>query len=143
MKSLSPSLSNHHRMTLCCRFILTASLMLVAHGTWAQSASTEAGSSVKGKEVYTTRCSACHSIEANRIGPMHLGVVGRKAGSAVGYRYSEALRKSKIVWSHDTLVAWLTEPEALIPGQRMGYSVDSTQDREDLVAYLATLKIGK
>lgn len=74
---------------------------------------------------------------------MHLGVVGRKAGSAAGYRYSEALRNSKIVWSHDTLVAWLSGPEMLIAGQRMGYSVASAQDREDVVAYLATLKVDK
>ncbi len=128
--------------TLCRRLVLAASLILGAHSALAQSAAM-AGSAVKGKEVYDAQCSACHSVGANRIGPMHLGVVGRKAGSAAGYRYSDALRKSKIVWSHDTLVAWLTEPGALIAGERMGYSVNSAQDREDVVAYLATLKVDK
>ena len=39
-----------------------------------------------------------------------------------------------------TLKAWLTDPEALIPGQAMDYQLDDAQDREDVVAYLATLK---
>ena len=79
-------------------------------------------------------------MDDNRVGPMHLGVFGRKAGGVKNYRYSEALNKSKIVWSRDTLTAWLTNPEMLIPGQRMGYAMDNAQDREDVVAYLATLK---
>ena len=122
---------------------LTASLMLGMQNAVAQSAPVSVGSAVKGKALYDARCSACHSVDAHRVGPMHLGVVGRKAGSAVGYNYSEALRKSKIVWSRDTLLAWLSDPETLIPGQRMGYSMDNAQDREDVVAYLATLKASK
>lgn len=121
----------------------TASLMLGVQSATAQSAPASAGSAVKGKALYDARCSACHSVDAHRVGPMHLGVVGRKAGSAVGYSYSEAVRNSKIVWDHDTLIAWLTNPEALIPGQRMGYSMDNAQDREDVVVYLATLKVSK
>jgi cytochrome c len=39
-----------------------------------------------------------------------------------------------------TTTAWRSNPEALIPGQRMGYAMDNAQDREDVVAYLATLK---
>ena len=122
---------------------LTAAMVLGVQSAVAQAVPAPAGSAVKGKELYDARCSACHSVDAHRVGPMHLGVVGRKAGSAAGYSYTEALRKSKIVWSHDTLVAWLTDPEALIPGQRMGYSMENAQDREDVVAYLATLKVGK
>lgn len=71
---------------------------------------------------------------------MHVGVFGRKAGGVNSYRYSEALNKSKVIWSRETLTAWLTSPETLIPGQRMGYSMDNAKDREEVVAYLATLK---
>ena len=39
-----------------------------------------------------------------------------------------------------THVADLPDPEALIPGQAMDYQLDDAQDREDVVAYLATLK---
>lgn len=53
-----------------------------------------------------------------------------------GFAYSLALRRSAIVWQRATLDAWLVNPEALIPGQRMGYSVDNAVDRADIIAYL-------
>ena len=40
----------------------------------------------------------------------------------------------------DAAAKWLANPEALIPGQDMGYSVDEPRDRLDLAEYLATLK---
>ena len=95
---------------------------------------------VRGKTLYENRCIGCHSVEENRVGPKHRGVVGRKAGSAKDYDYSPALKASKIVWDVARLQQWLTNPEALIPGQRMGYSVDEAKDRLDLAEYLATLK---
>ena len=126
---------------LAYRFILGSLLLVGAEFAIAQtSAPAAAGSAIKGKEIYDARCSACHSVDDNRVGPMHLGVFGRKAGGIKSYRYSDALNKSKVVWNRDTLTAWLTNPEALIPGQRMGYAMDNAQDREDVVAYLATLK---
>jgi cytochrome c len=120
--------------------VISSLLLMTASFAMAQSSSTTAGSALKGKEIYDARCSACHSVDDNRVGPMHLGVFGRKAGSVNSYSYSEALSKSKVIWNRYTLTAWLTNPEALIPGQRMGYAMDNGQDREDVVAYLATLK---
>ena len=100
----------------------------------AQTASAE-----RGKSLYESRCVACHSVDANRVGPLHRGVLGRRAGTAPGFAYSDALRGSTLVWSRETLQAWLKNPEALIPGQQMGYQVEALQDRLDLVAFLATL----
>jgi len=122
------------------RIVISSLLLMTVSFAMAQSNATTAGSALKGKEIYDARCSACHSVDDNRVGPMHLGVLGRKAGGVKSYQYSGALNKSKVVWSHDTLTAWLSNPEALIPGQRMGYAMDNAQDREDVVAYLATLK---
>ena len=120
--------------------IVISSLLLMTASLAIAQSNTTAGSALKGKKIYGARCSACHSVDDNRVGPMHLGVFGRKAGSVKSYPYSEALSKSKVVWSRDTLTAWLTNPEMLIPGQRMGYAMDNAKDREDVVAYLATLK---
>ena len=122
------------------RVVISSMLLLTATLSMAQSGETTAGNAVQGKEIYDARCSACHSVDNNRVGPMHLGVFGRKVGSVKSYRYSDALSKSKVVWSRETLTAWLTNPEKLIPGQRMGYAMDNSQDRDDVVAYLATLK---
>jgi cytochrome c len=94
----------------------------------------------RGLSVYENNCAGCHSVEANRVGPKHVGIVGRKAGSIKDFSYSAALKKSELVWNKDLLVRWLTDPEQLIPGQAMGFRLGNVQDRMDVVAYLATLK---
>ena len=94
------------------------------------------GDAVRGKMLYDARCSACHSLDANVVGPAHRGVFGRRAGSLAGYAYSDALKKAGFVWDAGTLDKWLTDPEKFVPGQRMGYSVPDAPDRTDLIAYL-------
>ena len=89
-----------------------------------------------GKELYESRCGGCHSLDANRVGPAHRGVFGRTAGTAPGFNYSTAVKKSGVVWSETTLDAWLTNPQALIPGQRMNFRVALPEDRADIIAYL-------
>lgn len=95
-----------------------------------------AGDAQQGQTLYESRCVACHSLDANRVGPAHRGVYGRKAGSVADFDYSEAVRRSSIVWNATTLDQWLTDPEKLIPGQKMNYAVPEAQDRADLIAYL-------
>jgi len=94
----------------------------------------------RGKQLYESRCIACHSVDENRVGPAHKGVFGRKAGSAKGYDYSPALKKSKVIWNEKTLDRWLANPERLIPGQKMGFSVPDARDRADLIDYLKSVK---
>ncbi len=103
-------------------------------------ASATAGDPQRGLELYSSRCIGCHSIDANRVGPAHRGVFGRKAGSVADYDYSPALKHSTVIWNDTTLDAWLKDPEKLIPGQKMGYSVPDAKDRADLIAYLKTQK---
>ena len=100
-------------------------------------AQAQVGDPARGQQLYASRCIGCHSIDANRVGPAHKGVVGRKAGSVPDYNYSPAVKKSVIVWTPATLDRWLTNPEQTIPGQKMGYSVPDAQDRADLIAWLA------
>ena len=64
---------------------------------------------------------------------------GRRAGSVRGFSYSPALQRAKIIWNNETLDAWLSNPESLIPGQRMGYSVADAKDRADIIAFLQQL----
>ena len=97
------------------------------------------GDAARGKDLYQA-CSGCHSIEENDIGPKHRGVVGRPAGSVPDYAYSPALKASGLVWSADTLDRWLTNPQALVPGTKMYFSMADPQKRADLIAYLAQLK---
>ena len=112
--------------------IATAAFLLVAisHPALAN------GNPERGRDLYESRCIGCHSLDANRIGPSHRGVFGRKAGSVEGFTYSPAVKGSAVVWDQDTLTRWLTNPQEVIPGQRMNFRVSQPQDRADIVAYL-------
>lgn len=117
---------------------------LFSGGAFAQSAhSAQQAAATRGLAVYTAKCSACHSVDESRVGPAHAGVVGRRVGQVKDYEYSEALAKSKIVWTQANLQRWLTDPEKVIPGQRMGYRLSLPQERADVIAYLASLSPAK
>jgi cytochrome c len=94
---------------------------------------------VRGQALFESRCVACHSLDTNRVGPALRGVVGRVAGKADDYVYSQAMAAATHVWNAPKLRAWLTNPEAVVPGQNMNYRLDTAQDRDDVVAYLATV----
>lgn len=95
-----------------------------------------AGDPVKGAQVYKANCGSCHSVDANRVGPAHRGVVGRKAGTAAGYTYSAAMRASRIVWNAQSLDQFLQNPSKLVPGTKMGFRLADPVRRADVIAYL-------
>ena len=97
------------------------------------------GDATRGAEVYASRCGGCHSVDADRVGPRHAGVFGRRAGTVEGFDYSPALKTSAVVWDARSLDRWLKDPESLVVGQRMGYSLGDAALRADVIAYLATL----
>jgi cytochrome c len=82
------------------------------------------------------QCMICHSLDKNGIGPSHRDVFGRRAGSVPDYSYSVALKGSNIVWDETALDHWLTNPQALVPGTKMMFSVGNAQDRADVIAFL-------
>jgi cytochrome c len=89
-----------------------------------------------GAQIYQ-RCQLCHSIEHDLVGPRHLGLFGRKAGSIAGYPYSSAMKNSGITWSEETLNQFLSGPQAYVPGTRMTFTgLPNEQDRADVIAYL-------
>ena len=114
--------------------LLFACAVAIAQAVFLPAAA--AADAARGKQLYESVCTGCHSMDANRAGPAHRGVYGRKAGLAPGFDYSPAVKKSKIVWNDKTLDRWLANPEAFIPGQKMGISVAEAKDRADLIAYL-------
>lgn len=102
----------------------------------AQVSCVHAADAARGRQLYESRCGACHSIDENRAGPAHKGVYGRKAGLAQGFDYSPAVKASRVVWNQNTLDRWLANPEQLIRGQKMGFSVPEAKDRADLIEFL-------
>lgn len=84
-------------------------------------------------------CAPCHKLEAgaNNVGPSLHGIFTRKAGELADFRYSPAIKRSGIVWTPETLDKFVTDPQALVPANRMPYAgMASANDRADLIAYL-------
>jgi cytochrome c len=108
-----------------------AVVLMVAHST----PSFAAGDAAHGATVYR-QCMICHSLDKNGIGPSHHNVFGRAAGSVANYTYSAALKASNVVWNETALDQWLANPQALVPGTKMMFSVDNAQDRTDVIAFL-------
>jgi cytochrome c len=115
--------------------------MLVAAITWALLAYPAKGADfARGDHLFFSYCARCHSFEPGRYltGPSLAGFVGRKAGTAEGFRYySDALKSVNLVWDEQTLDAWLADPAALIPGNLMRFQgIPDPEKRQDLNAYL-------
>ncbi len=118
--------------------LLAGAVLAVAVGT-AQAAARDAavrGDAKAGEAIYA-RCLACHALAYDRTGPRHCGLFGRHAGSVNGFAYSEAMKRSKIVWGGRTLDRFLANPLQAVPGTAMGYAgVTDRKERADLIAYL-------
>ena len=106
--------------------------------TFAAS-SAHAADPVLGKRQFAP-CSACHTVDANgpdKIGPNLHGVFGRTAGAKPGYAYSPAMKKAGFAWDEQKIAAYITKPQALVPGNKMSFLGVAKEDvRDNIVAYL-------
>ena len=87
------------------------------------------------------KCRSCHTIAASQavmVGPPLYGVFGRKSGTFPGYPYSDAMVAHNTVWDFDTLDIYLTSPQTVVKGTKMGFGGfhDDDKARRDLIAYL-------
>ena len=113
-----------------------------AEASGARSGATARGDPANGERIYG-RCLACHALQYDRTGPRHCGLFGRKAGGVPGFDYSEAMKRSGIVWNAVTLDRFLANPLGTVPGTTMGYAgIADARERADLIAYLAKAKCG-
>lgn len=103
----------------------------------ALAAAAHKGDPVVGKLMYT-ECAGCHAFRDNKIGPRHCGLIGRKAAGVPDFKsYSEAMRKSGLVWNEKTLNEFLASPLSYVPETLMGYAgIDDEKSRIDLIAYI-------
>ena len=102
-------------------------------------ASLAVGDATRGETLFS-ECAACHTMEPDpkMLGPHLKAIIGRKAGGLDDYVYSPPMRRSTVVWTAETLDAFLVDPQAVIPGAKMPFAgMPTAQDREDLITYLA------
>ena len=96
-----------------------------------------AADSVKGQKVFK-KCVACHSLQEgkNKIGPPLNNLLGRKAGSVEGYKYSKAMKNSGVVWDEESLDKFLTKPRKFIPKTKMSFrGIKKKSLRDDLISF--------
>lgn len=91
----------------------------------------------RGAKV-SNKCIACHALDSreNGVGPHLVGIMGRTAGGIDGYRYSDAMKSSKVVWDASTLKQFLMGPQQFIAGTNMGISPLTEGEADELVTYL-------
>ena len=97
------------------------------------------GDAARG-EIRFQDCAACHRLDAgaNNVGPSLHGIFTRKAGELADFRYSPAMKRSGIVWTPETLDQFITDPQAMVPANRMPFAgIANASDRADLIAYLS------
>lgn len=95
-----------------------------------------------GKDTFK-RCLQCHTPQKggpNLTGPNLWGVVGRKPGTHAGFPYSEAMKHHAGDWTFDALAAYLHDPRAAVPGNKMAFAgIKDNAELADLLAYVRTL----
>jgi cytochrome c len=106
----------------------------------------QAQDAAAGQRVFN-QCRACHSVEGsgrNGVGPNLHGIVGRRAASVEGFRFSANMRQlgeGGLTWTPETLQRYLINPKDLVPQGSMAFAgLRNEQQRNDIVAYLGTLR---
>lgn len=122
--------------------ILTFALLFNAGLCSAQAVA--AGDAEAGGKLFKRICGGCHQVgESARgsFGPQLNGIFGRPSGSTTDYLYSDAMKAAGIVWTRETLTAYLEDPKGVVPGTRMIFwGLSDPEKVDDVLAYLQTFQ---
>ena len=92
-----------------------------------------------GRQAFS-RCTNCHQVgpgARSNFGPQLNGIIGRRAGAAPDFAYSPAMKKAGFVWDERRLAAFLRDPDAVVPGNKMRFwGLSNDRQIADLLAYL-------
>ncbi|MFO7484482.1 c-type cytochrome [Oceanibaculum nanhaiense] len=101
----------------------------------------QAGDAAAGQKVFN-KCRACHVAdkETNRVGPHLVGIIGRKAASVDGFKYSDGMKgagEKGLVWTEENFTKYMKDPKDFVPGNRMAFvGLKKDQEIDDLIAFL-------
>jgi cytochrome c len=122
------------QLTYIAGTILAGFVLMVAGSSLSVPARAQAQADAKA--LFEKRCGGCHALDRDKEGPRLGGVFGRTAGSVDSFQYSDALKKSKVKWTEETLNKWLTDTEKLVPNNDMTFHVEKADERSEIIAYL-------
>ena len=119
---------------------MAATAVAAVLGAVAIAAAQEKTKDEAGELAFNNACRTCHTVKAgdNRLGPNLHKVVGRKAGGAEGFAYSDSMKNSGLTWDEKTLDAFIENPDAVVSGNNMKpyTGMTSAADRAKIVSYL-------
>ena len=129
--------ANSRRLQLALA-VMTAAALLGAGAS-------QAADVAKGEAAFVRQCAICHTIDKggeNRLGPNLFGIIGRRAGTAQGFKYTNAFRNTATFeWTEGLLGPWIALPAVMVPGTAMAtFPGVSDRDKDDIIAYLAAQK---
>ena len=123
--------------------LLSALASAHAHAAPAAQAVGKIGNARAGEAAFL-KCASCHQVgkyAQPAYGPQLNAIVGRKAGTSAGYKYSEAMKRSGLVWTEANLAAFLRAPHDVVPGTSMRFwGIGDEQQVADLLAYMRGLR---
>ena len=128
-------------MRIAGTFALLAFVALSSQGI-VEIARADGGDADAGASDFKRTCIICHTAEAgkNKVGPSLFGIVGRTAGTAAGFNYSDAMKGAGLTWTPENLEKYVADPKGTVPGNKMAYpGIKDAAQRQDVIAYLATL----
>lgn len=125
---------------LCCAYscswLLTLGMVLAAP---VQAA----GDAQAGRAAFN-KCASCHQVGPNAksgFGPHLSAIIGRPAAVAADYNYSDAMKKSGLVWNEKNLTAFIKAPSDTVPGTKMRFwGISNEQQIADMLAYLRSVQ---
>jgi cytochrome c len=108
----------------------------------ASSSAFADGNADKGKKVFK-KCKACHSMDAgkNKMGPSLAGIIGRKAGTADGYKKYKALKGANFSWDEATIGEFVQNQKKFLKSKGLKTKIAmrvkiKAKGVDDLLAYL-------
>ncbi len=122
-------------------------LVILATAPMASAADSE------GETLFKKHCANCHSLEPgkNRSGPSLADLMGRKAATIDGYRYSKLLRsagEAGLVWDAEKLEIYLASPKRYLKaflkeagkpasgGSKMTFRLKKPEEAKAVTTYL-------
>lgn len=120
---------------------LAAALAGAAWVALVSFAADEAGvcDQARGQQVFV-KCQPCHTAEVGGphvVGPNLHGVIGRRAGTAPGFTYSQAFRAADFTWDREKLDRYLDDPAAFVDSNWMPFTgLKRSEDRRDIICFL-------
>ena len=117
---------------------IRAGVLLIA----TSSTAVAAGDQAAGEKIFAAHCAVCHATTPgeNKVGPSVAGIVGSKSGAVPGFNFSPAMKDADLTWDDANLDKFLANPTGFIHGTKMFVNLPSETDRQNVIAYLNTLK---